>query len=81
MTGIVRTESMVVPSVKATAPSVSPSNWSENVDASPAVGTAKAINTPIIKSESTKPFANTDFTISKIPTIVTGKTTNFNKDT
>ena len=47
--GIVMIESIVVPSVIDTAFSVSPQNSAANVEASPAVGMAKAIKNPSIK--------------------------------
>ena len=77
--GIVKVDSIVVPRVNATAFFVSPLKLSENVEARPAVGVAKATKIPRIISALIKP--SVDFTASAIPTITIGNTTNFNAET
>ena len=75
---MVKMDNIVVPSVNTTAFSVSPSCWSENVEASPAVGIASAIKNPIIIFSS---IFNTSFNANKIPTPNAGNTTSFIPDT
>ena len=71
--GIVTIDNNVEPKVKSTAFSVSPSYRSENADANPAVGIAKAIKKPRIISSST---GITKRNSNDIPTAKTGNATN-----
>ena len=74
---MVTMDNIVVPSVNATALSESPLNWSEKVEASPAVGIANAIKQPNTISETIQSLAKVARTTSKSATITTGKRMSF----